>query len=113
MSTDRITLANLLTPMQFKTALLAACGLKNSEIAEFLDTRELVIKKTLTYVYSRTGCSDRSGLILRYVREVESGLLEIARLRREFGELQARTGQNPRIRPDLLQRINWLHRLTA
>ena len=107
MSTDRITLANLLTPMQFKTALLAACGFTNSEIAAFLNTTELIIKNGLTDVLNRTGCSDSDKLVARYVSEIESGLLEIARLHRELAELEARTGQNLRSRPgSILDRMD-------
>jgi len=107
MSVNTFTLANLLTPMQFKTALLAACGFTNREIANFLDTTELIIKNGLADVLSRTGCSDSDKLVARYVREIESGLLELARLHRELAELEARTGQNLRNRPgNLLDRID-------
>lgn len=37
---DKLTLADLLEPMQFKTVLLAACGLKNCEIGTFLGTTD-------------------------------------------------------------------------
>jgi DNA-binding NarL/FixJ family response regulator len=107
MVTSTLSLAILLTPMQFKAALLAACGLKNSEIAAFLNTTEPVIKIVLTDVVKRTGCSDSDKLIARYVWEIESGLLELARLHRELAELEARTGQNLRRRSGaLIQRIN-------
>lgn len=92
-SIDRITLASLLTPMQFKTVLLVACGLKKSEIAELLGTRERVIENALRDIYDRTGCANSGDLVLRYVHEVESGLLELARLRRELEELEARSAQ--------------------
>ena len=104
---NMLSLAILLTPMQFKAALLAACGLKNSEIAEFLNTTEPVIKIVLTDVFKRTGCSDSDKLIARYVWEIESGLLELARLHRELAELETRTGRNLRRRSGaLIQRIN-------
>ena len=92
-SIDRITLASLLTPMQFKTVLLVACGLKQSEIAQLLGTRERVIEDALRDIYDRTGCANSGDLVLRYVHEVESGLLELARLRRELEELEARSAQ--------------------
>ena len=57
-SIDRITLASLLTPMQFKTVLLVACGLKKCEIAELLGTRERVIENALRDIYDRTGCAN-------------------------------------------------------
>jgi len=102
-----LSLGILLTPMQFKAALLAACGLNNSEIAEFLNTTEPVIKIVLSDVLKRTGCSDTDKLVARYVWEIESGLLELARLHRELAELEVRTGQNLRRRSGaLIQRIN-------
>ena len=91
---DNLTLADLLTPMQFKTALLVACGLKNCEIGEFLGTTEQVIKNVLAGVCRRTGCWNSGEVVRRYCREVSSGLLELGRLRRELAELEARTGQN-------------------
>jgi DNA-binding CsgD family transcriptional regulator len=104
---DKLTLADLLKPMQFKTALLAACGLKNCEIGEFLGTTEQVIKNVLADVYHRTGCSNSGEVVRRYIREVSSGLLELGRLRRELSELEARTGRNLHSGlGDLLQYIN-------
>ena len=98
------TLATLLTPMQFRTALLVACGLKNSEIGEFLGTTEYVIKNVIRDIYDRTGCWNRVELALRYVHEVGSGLLDLSRLRRELAELEARATQILHARPgDLLQ----------
>jgi DNA-binding CsgD family transcriptional regulator len=90
---DRITLASLLTPMQFRTVLLVACGLEKCDIAELLGTRERVIENALRDIYDRTGCANSGDLVLRYVHEVESGLLELARLRRELEELEARSAQ--------------------
>jgi len=89
----RISLATLLAPMQFKTVLLVACGLKQSEIAQLLGTRERVIEDALRDIYDRTGCANSRDLVLRYVHEVESGLLELTRLRRELEELEARSAQ--------------------
>ena len=104
---DNLTLADLLKPMQFKTVLLVACGLKNCEIAEFLGTREQVIENALTDVYHRTGCWNSGELVRRYFREVANGLLELGRLQRELTELEARTGQNlPTLSEDRLQYIN-------
>jgi DNA-binding CsgD family transcriptional regulator len=104
---DSLTLADLLKPMQFKTVLLVACGLKNCEIAQFLGTREQVIKNVLADVYHRTGCWNSGELVRRYFREVATGLLELGRLQRELAELEARTGQNlPTPSEDRLQYIN-------
>ena len=91
---DSLTLADLLKPMQFKTVVLVACGLKNCEIAEVLGTREQVIENALADVYHRTGCWNSGELVRRYFREVANGLLELGRLQRELAELEVRTGQN-------------------
>ncbi len=91
---NNLTLADLLKPMQFKTVLLVACGLKNCEIAEFLGAREQVIKNVLADVYHRTGCWNSGELVRRYFREVATGLLELGRMQRELAELEARTGQH-------------------
>jgi hypothetical protein len=102
-----LTLADLLKPMQFKTVLLVACGLKNCEIAEFLGTREQVIENALADVYHRTGCWNSGELVRRYFREVANGLLELGRLQRELTELEARTGQSlPTLSENQLQYIN-------
>jgi DNA-binding CsgD family transcriptional regulator len=104
---DNLTLADLLKPMQFKTVLLVACGLKNCEIAEFLGTRERVVENALADVYHRTGCWNSGELVRRYFREVATGLLELGRLQRELAELEARTGQNLSTRSEnRLQYIN-------
>jgi DNA-binding NarL/FixJ family response regulator len=104
---DKLTLADLLKPMQFKTVLLAACGLTNCEIAHFLGTTEQVITSVLADVYRRTSCLNSGEVILRYFREASSALLELARLRRVLAELEARSGQNLHARlGDLLQYIN-------
>jgi hypothetical protein len=104
---DNFTLADLLKPMQFKTVLLVACGLKKCEIAEFLGTREQVIENALADVYHRTGCWNSGELVRRYFREVATGLLELGRLQRELAELEARTGQNlPTLPENQLHFIN-------
>ena len=104
---DRVSLANLLSPMQFKTVLLFAYGLKNSEIAQILGTTERVIQNALRDAYNRTGCWNSRELLCRYLSEVASGLLELARLRRELAELEALAAQSHYARPqDLLRRMN-------
>jgi len=101
----KLTLADLLKPMQFKAVLLFVCGLKNSEIAKSLGTTEQVIKNVLRDVYSRAGCGNTGGLVRRYFSEVASGHLDLGRLRRELAELEARSAQNFRARlEDRLQR---------
>ena len=106
-TTDRLSLANLLTPMQFKTVLLFAYGLRNCEIGQVLGTTEPVIKNALRDAYDRTRCWNSGELLCRYLSEVASGLLELGRLRRELAELEARVAQNHHARPgDLLRHIN-------
>lgn len=106
-SIDRLSLANLLTPMQFKAVLMFAYGLSTCEIAQVLSTTEQVIKNTIADAYSRTGCRDSGELLLRYFREVADGVLELGRLRRELAELDARIERNLHARPkDLPRHIN-------
>src|SRR5271169_6198436 len=90
---EKLTLANVLTPMQFRTLLLVACGFTNCEIGKILGTSEHVINNVLNDVYDRARCRNSAELVLRYVREIESGLLELGRLRRELAELDARTAE--------------------
>jgi DNA-binding CsgD family transcriptional regulator len=91
---DPLTRADLLNPMQFKTVLLAASGLRNCEIAQCLGTTEMVIQNVLAGAYHRTGCSNSGEVVRRYFREVSSCLLELGRLHRELAELESRIGQN-------------------
>lgn len=106
-ATEKLTLANVLTPMQFRTVLLVACGFKNCEIGEILGTSEHVIKNVLNDVYDRARCRNSAELVLRYVREIENGLLELGRPRRELAELEARAAQILHARPgNLLRHVN-------
>jgi DNA-binding CsgD family transcriptional regulator len=91
---DAPTLSDLLNPMQFKTVLLAASGLRNGEIAQCLGTTERVIENVLADAYQRTGCSSSGEVVCLYLREVLSGVLELGRLYRELAELESRIGQN-------------------
>src|SRR5580704_4340984 len=91
---DKPTLADLLNPMQFKAVLLVACGWKNWEVAKFLGTTEPVIRNVLKDIYKRTDCRNSGELVRQYFREVESGVLELSRLRRELAELEARAARN-------------------
>jgi len=53
------TLMSVSTPQQFRTTILLTIGLKNSEIAEFLSTTELVVKNIMRAIYDRAGCWNR------------------------------------------------------
>ena len=100
-------LAGLLSPMEFKTVLLVACGLSNRDIGDLLGTTQTVIANVLRDVYRRTGYSSSRDLVLRYVHEVESSLRDLGRLRRELAELETRAGQILHVHPgSLLQHIN-------
>ncbi len=91
---DKPTLADLLNPMQFKAVLLVACGWKNWEVAKFLGTTEPVIRNAFRDVSKRTDCRNSDELVRQYFREVQSGILELSRLRRELAELEARSARN-------------------
>jgi DNA-binding NarL/FixJ family response regulator len=100
-------LAGLLSPMEFKTVLLVACGLSNREIGDLLSTTDLVIANVLRNVYRRTGYSNSRDLVLRYVHEVERSLRDLGRLRRELAELETRAGQILHVHPgSMIQHIN-------
>ena len=87
------SLADLLEPMEFKTMLLATCGLKNHQIAQCLRTTEKAIRNVLWNCYQRTGCRNIDELVRRYFCEVATGLLELGRLQRELAELEERVAQ--------------------
>jgi len=95
---DKPTLADVLNPMQFKAVLLVACGWRNWEVAKFLGTTERVIRNVLRDVNKRTDCKNSGELVRQYFREVESGVLELSRLRRELAELEARSARNLHVR---------------
>ena len=100
-------LAGLLSPMEFKTVLLVACGLSNRDIGDLLGTTQTVIANVLRDVYRRTGYSSSRDLVLRYVHEVESSLRDLGRLRRELAELETRAGQILHVHPgSLLEHLN-------
>jgi DNA-binding CsgD family transcriptional regulator len=90
---------NVLTPQQFRTAILVTVGLKNSEIAEFLGTTEHVVKNILRAVYDRVGCWNRVELALRFVCESENKLYDQGKLRHELAELETRATQVLHSRP--------------
>jgi DNA-binding CsgD family transcriptional regulator len=85
---ETLSLMNILTPRQFRSAILVTIGLKNAEIAEFLGTTEHVVKNILRDIYDRIGCWNRVELALRFVCELESDLYEPTRLRCEMAQLE-------------------------
>jgi DNA-binding CsgD family transcriptional regulator len=95
--------------MQFKTVLLVAHGLTNSEVAQVLATTEQVIKNSLRDAHNRTGCWNGGELVCRYFRELTDGLLDLGRLRRELEELENRARAILDVLPgqvDILRHIN-------
>lgn len=70
----KLTLQDILTPKQFRVALLVTSGLKNSESATVMNTTENMIKNILREVYDRSGCSNRVELALLLVHEAETGM---------------------------------------
>jgi DNA-binding CsgD family transcriptional regulator len=93
------TLMSVLTPQQFRTTILVTIGLKNSEIAEFLGTTELVVKNIMRAIYDRAGCWNRVELALRFVFESESSMYDQTRLRNEVADLETRASQVLHRRP--------------
>jgi DNA-binding CsgD family transcriptional regulator len=86
-------LMSVLTPQQFRTAILVTIGLKNSEIAEFLGTTEHVVKNILKVIYDRAGCWNRVELALRFVCESESRMYDQNKIKNEIAELETRATQ--------------------
>ena len=85
---NKLTLHDVLTPKQFRVALLVTSGLKNSEIGMVLQTTENMIKNILRDVYDRSGCSNRVELALLLVHEAETGMYDGRNLGRELGTLR-------------------------
>jgi DNA-binding CsgD family transcriptional regulator len=85
---NKLTLQDVLTPKQFRVALLVTSGLKNLEIAMILGTTENMIKNILRNVYDRSGCSNRVELALLLVHEAETGMYDRCNLGREIGTLR-------------------------
>jgi DNA-binding CsgD family transcriptional regulator len=85
---SKLTLHDVLTPKQFRVALLVTSGLKNSEIGVILQTTENMIKNILRDVYDRSGCSNRVELALLLVHESETGMYEGRNLDRELARLR-------------------------
>ena len=87
----KLTLQNLLTPKQFRVALLVTSGLKNAEIGVILGTTENMIKNILRDIYDRSGCSNRVELALLMVHEAEMGMYDRENLDKELATLRALT----------------------
>jgi len=85
------TLHDVLTPKQFRVALLVSSGLKNSEIGMILRTTENMIKNILRDIYDRSGCSNRVELALLLVHEAEMGMYDREKLDKELATLRALT----------------------
>jgi DNA-binding CsgD family transcriptional regulator len=87
----KLTLHDVLTPKQFRVALLVSSGLKNSEIGMVLRTTENMIKNILRDIYDRSGCSNRVELALLMVHEAEMGMYDRENLDKELATLRALT----------------------
>jgi DNA-binding NarL/FixJ family response regulator len=87
----KLTLHDVLTPKQFRVALLVSSGLKNSEIGIVLRTTENMIKNMLRDIYDRSGCSNRVELALLLVHEAEMGMYDRENLDKELATLRALT----------------------
>jgi DNA-binding CsgD family transcriptional regulator len=85
---SKLTLHDVLTPKQFRVALLVTSGLKNSEIGLILGTTENMIKNILRDVYDRSGCSNRVELAILMVHEAETGLYDGKALVQELATLR-------------------------
>jgi DNA-binding NarL/FixJ family response regulator len=87
----KLTLHDVLTPKQFRVALLVSSGLKNSEIGMVLRTTENMIKNILQDIFDRSGCSNRVELALLMVHEAEMGMYDRENLDKELATLRALT----------------------
>jgi DNA-binding NarL/FixJ family response regulator len=66
------TLRELLTPREFQIVALVAQGHVNKEIGGALKVTEHTVKNHLMRIFQKaTGCSNRTSLAVRYVREEE------------------------------------------
>jgi DNA-binding NarL/FixJ family response regulator len=83
------TLMDILTRTQFRVAILVGSGLKNTDIAQLINTTEGVVKNFIRDIFARAGVSNRVELALRYTSELESGAYDQERLDQEIAELQA------------------------
>jgi DNA-binding CsgD family transcriptional regulator len=84
----KLTLQDVLTPKQFRVALLVTSGMKNSEIAMILRTTENVVKNIMRDVFDRAGFSNRVELALLLVFETETGMYDREKLDQELAILR-------------------------
>ena len=87
------TLMDILTPTQFRVAILVGSGLKNTDIAQLIETTEGVVKNFIRDIFARAGLSNRVELALRYTSELEAGAYDRERLHEEIAELQSRAAR--------------------
>jgi DNA-binding CsgD family transcriptional regulator len=86
---NKLTLHDVLTPKQFRVALLVTSGLKNSEIAMILRTTEYTVKNIMRDIYDRSGCSNRVELALLLIHEAGTGMYRRRNLAQELDTLRA------------------------
>jgi len=87
------TLMDILTPTQFRVAILVGSGLKNTDIAQLINTTEGVVKNFIRDIFARAGISNRVELALRYTSELEAGAYNKERLDQEITDLQTRAAR--------------------
>ncbi len=84
------TLMDILTPTQFRVTILVGSGLKNTDIAQLINTTEGVVKNFVRDIFARAGISNRVELALRYTSELEAGRYDQERLDQMMQELRSR-----------------------
>jgi DNA-binding CsgD family transcriptional regulator len=84
------TLMHVLTPQQFRAALLVAIGLGDSQIADFLGTTETTVKRVLREIYQMAGCWNRDILRLQVLAESENELYDKTKLVQIMAEIRLR-----------------------
>ena len=84
------TLMDILTPTQFRVTILVGSGLKNTDIAQLINTTEGVVKNFVRDIFARAGISNRVELALRYTSELEAGQYDQERLDQMMQELRSR-----------------------
>jgi DNA-binding CsgD family transcriptional regulator len=84
---------SVLTPSQFRVTILVANGLKNTEIAQVVDTTVGVVKNFLNEIFLRSDTANRVELALRYTHEFEQGVYEHRRLIRELAQVESLVGR--------------------
>jgi hypothetical protein len=82
------TLLDVLTPEQFRTALLLTIGLEVHQIGDLLETTKDHVCVQLNDACHRAGCGNVQELVLRMLYEFENDLMNETRLKNEVAELQ-------------------------